>query len=439
LEAQVTHESSVDRFEQRGDRVLTDDVYVDFWSSTGSQDNSGYEELVFSLEHPAIIGRVEFQPYKAGFQRNCPIYAPRFVQILVYESDVNSREVYVSDRLPVENTNALYSVHFAPVLVIGKCIQLKMFGKWQVQEEFDNLYYTCLSKVRFFGIYAKHLLDSYDLFMIIKNQSSCVEQAEESNGVLFDHLRSGVLSDELASNVIERNQDDVNENSFDEMKSDLTGWRRDSKFRDAFLHALLNYNDQQIVAKYLKFLTRKRFSFQGFPIRLTELEVYVICKFFNSKKVFNVFNQVQTQSDISEHYKNIICAESSSEIIGDWLFMNKKYDMASTVFQNCKFFEKQLRCLVKIAHIPIQFGKFINLLSALEGVIDLNSVFEELLASHHPYVAAKTAILLVNQGVVNVSQALEFLRLPNVGQNLAATLNSYYQSNLAEYQRIDEQ
>lgn len=55
---------------------------MSYWSSTGSDDENSNEALAFVLSHPVcLIRSIQIRPFKAWFQLNNPIYAPKRIRI----------------------------------------------------------------------------------------------------------------------------------------------------------------------------------------------------------------------------------------------------------------------------------------------------------------------------------------------------------------------
>jgi hypothetical protein len=184
---------------------------------------------------------------------------------MVYQNSVAEEPVFTSQVFSVENRNCVYAVHLAPILVVGKCVRLRMIGKWKRQEEFDNLYYTCLARVKFFGMMVHHLSPRLPtLYKRICERFHIAENPVNDRFGYFydclnDTLRKGKTSlADLIGSI---------EDEFEQATS----------FRDAFMIYLLHFK-RDFIIDYLFGLIVIKNEETLRPMTLTELELYTFCK-----------------------------------------------------------------------------------------------------------------------------------------------------------------
>lgn len=112
----------------------------------------------------AVVEAVQIQAFRAHFQPNSPLYAPKQARIVrplqMQEVDGHGFADGSDDRdgwedqgtwHPVEPTDQVQTWSTgSKEACLGGCVRLEMRGKPQKQEA-DGLHYVCLSRVRLFG------------------------------------------------------------------------------------------------------------------------------------------------------------------------------------------------------------------------------------------------------------------------------------------------
>lgn len=145
-----------------------------YWSSKGNKDGDEVETLTYELVTPVcLVHEMMVQPFEAYFQYGSPIYAAKAVRFrfgyipgedfferpylrrLLVDTQTNPAEraiwTYESPIYPMEKSNVLQRFLLPkPVLCFGGIVQVELLGSVQTQE-FDQMYYVCVSHVRAIG------------------------------------------------------------------------------------------------------------------------------------------------------------------------------------------------------------------------------------------------------------------------------------------------
>jgi hypothetical protein len=109
----------------------------------------------------------------------------------------------------------------------------------------------------------------------------------------------------------------------------------------------------------------------------------------------------------------MICEIHASEILGDWLFMQKNYELAQEVFSQSSCYEKLIQSLIKLARQQRYSVKLAHFLAHFQlPLASLKAIFEELLSSYPPIIAGRIAMVLVNEGAIRSSDAIYLLNIP---------------------------
>jgi hypothetical protein len=197
-----------------------------------------------------------------------PIYAPRFVQVLVFMDEFFHEQVFASEIHAVENVNHLYYIEFSNLFVYGRYVRLRMIGKWG-RQDMDQLYYTCLSRVRIFGLYFDEVKKSHPL--LFNAMSQCVipgMQIEDRNDDFQPILSEILLLYENEENLVQ---------FFNLNLQNLLS--KDAKFWDAIMAHIVHLSlpfERSKLELYLKSLLQ--FKIDHDMEALTQLEIYIGCK-----------------------------------------------------------------------------------------------------------------------------------------------------------------